>query len=376
MPGVLKAAPLRGAAAGDSARPPAFGEARPAHARPRRRTRGSARLNRQRNDAQRWAVFRGAFADRRVKGVLTGLRRVGSPSTRSPKFPRRSPPVKGRSRSFGPGPSTRAGPYGLPLVPRGASCPTQSILAAYCGPLTRGARRGYPAVGVRERWLIMLWVHAAATSPLEMHIRHIPAPHPPARRAAGACPPRSQYRCPGASAASFMLSTAGSTAQGGFGIGGLCSCASRLVRGLVLEEACLPCCRNTGTASTRRRSPAWGNAPISRTRESSCRRTWTMSPACLGMTTCGGDPGRDKLERGGDERGGRSRAERISQLVYLDAFVPDDGQAVFDLIPPQRRPAMEALVETEGFGWLLPGSQPSHGNSSFARPGRWPMRLI
>jgi len=46
--------------------------------------------------------------------------------------------------------------------------------------------------------------------------------------------------------------------------------------------------------------------------------------------------------------------ERISHLVYMDAFVPDDGQAVFDLIPPQRRPAMEALVEAEGFGWLLP----------------------
>jgi pimeloyl-ACP methyl ester carboxylesterase len=46
--------------------------------------------------------------------------------------------------------------------------------------------------------------------------------------------------------------------------------------------------------------------------------------------------------------------ERISQLVYVDAFVPDDGQAVFDLISPQRRPAMEALVESEGFGWLLP----------------------
>ena len=46
--------------------------------------------------------------------------------------------------------------------------------------------------------------------------------------------------------------------------------------------------------------------------------------------------------------------ERISQLVYLDAFVPDDGQTLFDLIPPQRRQAMEALVEAEGFGWLLP----------------------
>ena len=46
--------------------------------------------------------------------------------------------------------------------------------------------------------------------------------------------------------------------------------------------------------------------------------------------------------------------ERISKLVYIDAFVPGDGQAVFDLISPRRRPAMEALVASEGFGWLLP----------------------
>jgi pimeloyl-ACP methyl ester carboxylesterase len=46
--------------------------------------------------------------------------------------------------------------------------------------------------------------------------------------------------------------------------------------------------------------------------------------------------------------------ERIGSLVYLDAFVPEDGQSLLDLIPPERRPAMEALVETEGFGWLLP----------------------
>ena len=46
--------------------------------------------------------------------------------------------------------------------------------------------------------------------------------------------------------------------------------------------------------------------------------------------------------------------ERIGQVVYLDAFVPTDGQSMRDLIPPDRRPAMELLVETEGDGWLLP----------------------
>ena len=45
---------------------------------------------------------------------------------------------------------------------------------------------------------------------------------------------------------------------------------------------------------------------------------------------------------------------RIAQVVYLDAFVPEDGQSLFDIIPPDRRPAMEELVATEGDGWLLP----------------------
>jgi pimeloyl-ACP methyl ester carboxylesterase len=46
--------------------------------------------------------------------------------------------------------------------------------------------------------------------------------------------------------------------------------------------------------------------------------------------------------------------ERIAQLVYLDAFVPRDGQCLLDLVPAERRKAMEELVETEGDGWLLP----------------------
>jgi pimeloyl-ACP methyl ester carboxylesterase len=45
--------------------------------------------------------------------------------------------------------------------------------------------------------------------------------------------------------------------------------------------------------------------------------------------------------------------ERIGHLVYLDAFVPDDGQSLLDLVPADRRAAMEAQVESEGDGWLL-----------------------
>jgi pimeloyl-ACP methyl ester carboxylesterase len=58
--------------------------------------------------------------------------------------------------------------------------------------------------------------------------------------------------------------------------------------------------------------------------------------------------------------------ERIAQVVYVDAFVPEDGQALRDLIPPQRRPPMQALVDTEGFGWLLPRFAPGPAEQ-FAR---------
>jgi pimeloyl-ACP methyl ester carboxylesterase len=50
--------------------------------------------------------------------------------------------------------------------------------------------------------------------------------------------------------------------------------------------------------------------------------------------------------------------ERIALVVYLDAFVPEDGESVFDLIAPERREVLEALVTTEGDGWLLPRFAP------------------
>jgi pimeloyl-ACP methyl ester carboxylesterase len=46
--------------------------------------------------------------------------------------------------------------------------------------------------------------------------------------------------------------------------------------------------------------------------------------------------------------------ERVRHLVYVDAFEPASGQRLVDLIPPDRRPAMERLAEQEGGGWLLP----------------------
>ncbi len=58
-------------------------------------------------------------------------------------------------------------------------------------------------------------------------------------------------------------------------------------------------------------------------------------------------------------------AERLSQLVYLDAYVPADGQAMVDLVPAERLTDMDRRVREEGQGWLLP---------SFA-PEPWPVTV-
>src|SRR5215831_15488354 len=50
--------------------------------------------------------------------------------------------------------------------------------------------------------------------------------------------------------------------------------------------------------------------------------------------------------------------KRLAQVVYLDAFVPGDGQSLVDLLPPDRRQAMENLVKREDQGWLLPRFAP------------------
>ena len=49
--------------------------------------------------------------------------------------------------------------------------------------------------------------------------------------------------------------------------------------------------------------------------------------------------------------------ERLAHLVYLDAFVPEDGQATIDLVTSPRD-KWEARVRTEGHGWLIPSLQP------------------
>jgi pimeloyl-ACP methyl ester carboxylesterase len=48
--------------------------------------------------------------------------------------------------------------------------------------------------------------------------------------------------------------------------------------------------------------------------------------------------------------------ERLASLVYLDAFVPADGQSLADLVGPDAGAQMRARAEAEGGGWQLPPS--------------------
>jgi pimeloyl-ACP methyl ester carboxylesterase len=46
--------------------------------------------------------------------------------------------------------------------------------------------------------------------------------------------------------------------------------------------------------------------------------------------------------------------ERLAHLVYLNALVPEDGQSVFDLLPPAMRQHFAETARTGGEGWRVP----------------------
>jgi len=46
--------------------------------------------------------------------------------------------------------------------------------------------------------------------------------------------------------------------------------------------------------------------------------------------------------------------ERLAKLIYLDAFVPRDGESLFDLHSPEARRAMIDRTRETGEGWRIP----------------------
>lgn len=69
-----------------------------------------------------------------------------------------------------------------------------------------------------------------------------------------------------------------------------------------------------------------------------------LRDVCLIGHSYGGIAATGVADRAGD---------RLSQLIYLDAFIPRDGQSMFDLaIPAQRQRWLES-AQTDGDGWRV-----------------------
>ena len=46
--------------------------------------------------------------------------------------------------------------------------------------------------------------------------------------------------------------------------------------------------------------------------------------------------------------------DRLAHVVYLDAFIPDDGQSLLDLLAPERAATFREQARTSGDGWRVP----------------------
>jgi pimeloyl-ACP methyl ester carboxylesterase len=51
-------------------------------------------------------------------------------------------------------------------------------------------------------------------------------------------------------------------------------------------------------------------------------------------------------------------SDRVAKLVYLDAFVPGQGQCLLDMLPQQERTRRGEEAAARGDGWLLPPNPP------------------
>jgi pimeloyl-ACP methyl ester carboxylesterase len=63
--------------------------------------------------------------------------------------------------------------------------------------------------------------------------------------------------------------------------------------------------------------------------------------------------------------------ERVRELVYLDALVPEAGDCCLDLMGPAARQTMEERARTEGDGWLIPVNRGPNDIPSKNTPHPW-----
>jgi pimeloyl-ACP methyl ester carboxylesterase len=71
--------------------------------------------------------------------------------------------------------------------------------------------------------------------------------------------------------------------------------------------------------------------------------------------------------------------DRVRRVIYLDAFVPRNGQSAFDLLPPGSRERMEEAARRDGEGWRVPaGPLPpdtTPADAEWAQPLRMPQPI-
>ena len=48
---------------------------------------------------------------------------------------------------------------------------------------------------------------------------------------------------------------------------------------------------------------------------------------------------------------------QVRRLVFLDAFIPENGQSVLDLLPPEIGSYFRSVARDHGDGWRLPGGE-------------------
>lgn len=62
---------------------------------------------------------------------------------------------------------------------------------------------------------------------------------------------------------------------------------------------------------------------------------------------------------------------KITRLIYLDAFLPGEGQCLNDLTSPERAAAAQAAADEHGDGWLLPRPPGSISDTMPAEGRQW-----
>jgi pimeloyl-ACP methyl ester carboxylesterase len=67
--------------------------------------------------------------------------------------------------------------------------------------------------------------------------------------------------------------------------------------------------------------------------------------------------------------------DRVARVIYVDAFVPEDGQSLMDLVPAAARDAMRNGVRVAGDGWRVPPRDMPPDTSEQIRAWAMPRRV-